>query len=255
MTRGMLALILLVVAPAGADAQTPAPSIGLPLPPIGLPLPALGLPPLETTPPPISTNPPPPSPGRPRRPAPAIVFFGAPYAWGFDAWQRSPMPGVIASRPETYAAADAPSEPPLATGRLQLEIKPRDAQVFVDGEFVGTWSDLGGELELTAGTHRIELRAPRHEPLSFDTRITSGRTINYRGALTPIEDPNSKTPPAGLKGGAAAKPNDAQEPKASPSSGDTFYLIPGCYLGNVPPEQVKLPADCDLGRMITNKRR
>jgi hypothetical protein len=31
----------------------------------------------------------------------------------------------------------------------------------------------------------------------------------------------------------------------------TFYLIPGCYMGNVPPKDAGLPATCDLSRTQT----
>ena len=32
-----------------------------------------------------------------------------------------------------------------------------------------------------------------------------------------------------------------------------MYLIPGCYMGNVPPQEVKLPAGCDASRVTTIK--
>jgi hypothetical protein len=31
----------------------------------------------------------------------------------------------------------------------------------------------------------------------------------------------------------------------------TFYFIPGCYAGNVPPKDAGLPATCDQTRVIT----
>ena len=34
----------------------------------------------------------------------------------------------------------------------------------------------------------------------------------------------------------------------------TGYVIPGCYIGNVPPQEAGLPAGCDLGRLITITR-
>ena len=36
------------------------------------------------------------------------------------------------------------------------------------------------------------------------------------------------------------------------ATGDrTLYVIPGCYVGNVPPKDVKLPASCDLAKLTT----
>jgi hypothetical protein len=31
----------------------------------------------------------------------------------------------------------------------------------------------------------------------------------------------------------------------------TFYLIPGCYMGNVPPKEANLPATCDITRAVS----
>ena len=46
----------------------------------------------------------------------------------------------------------------------------------------------------------------------------------------------------------------AHEPEPLPfvPTGDrTLYVIPGCYVGNVPPKDVKLPANCDLKKVTT----
>jgi hypothetical protein len=234
----------LVLAQQQTPAQAPLPSIGLPLPPIGLPLPPIGLD--AATDQPAQPAPPRGPGGRPQRPLPAVVFFGAPYAFGVDPSMQSPMPGMIAPPAEVVA-------PPLPeTGTLRLEVEPADvAQVFVDGEYVGTPADLAGEIELTPGAHRIEIRARGHETLTFDARVVSGRTLTYRETMV-------KTGGAG-KESAASKERDAAKdvvPRTSPSSParpkTTFYLIPGCYLGNVHPDQVKLPPDCDFSKMITH---
>jgi hypothetical protein len=248
MTRQALVVVMLLSASMSAAAQPASPtqpSIGLPLPPIGLPLPAIGLStPRDIFEPPVPSTPPPDGPPVPSRPT--IVLFGvAPYAWGLEPWQRSQMPGTIA-QPPSYPTPDVPE-----TGKLQLEVTPRDAQIYVDGEFVGTWIDLQGELELTPGTHRIELRAPKHDALSFDVRIVAGRTITYRGALDSLEERRDTSRP---RVPPAADPRDVEPAPAAPPKvkPQTFYLIPGCYLGNIPPEQVKLPDGCDLKRLITH---
>ena len=253
--RTVLAIVLVLSSAAAASAQqtTPTTAIGLPLPPIGLPLPPIGLSPAETT------QPPPPRRlgGRPHRPrVTPIVIFGPTYGWGLDPWQLSAAPGMIASpppQPETYSPTVDTGDSRRELGTLRLEVSPRDAQLYVDGEFVGTWSDLAGQLELTAGTHRIEIRAPRHEALAFDVRITRGQTITYRGELTRVQErPVQATkPPAS----PAEKERSSTQTPRTAAPAQTFYLIPGCYLGNIPPDQVKLPARCDLTRMITHTPR
>jgi hypothetical protein len=256
--RYVLAAAIVVMLPALApgqqtQAQNPPPSIGLPLPPIGLPLPPIGL---DTS---VNRQPiapaQPPSDGGPHRPHPAIIFFGAPYAFGVDPALQSKTPGVIAPSP-----ADS-TPPPPPTGTLRLEIDPVElAQVFVGGEYVGTPTDLDGQLELEPGTHRIEIRARGFETLAFDARVVADRTITFRETLTRVGEPGGA--------GKASEPGDSarKEPRPSQPTNptsltsptrpkSTFYLIPGCYLGNVHPDEVKLPANCDFSKMITHTPR
>jgi hypothetical protein len=233
-----------------AQAAAPAPSlppIGLPLPQIGLPLPSIGLP-LPTL-----GLPPAPASGRrdagfgPRRTgdgrppdrlkgrgSPTIVYFATPYLPLYPT-EQSPTPGLSARPLEPM-----PLPPP--TGRIRLDLEPvDDLQVFVDDVFVGTLADLGAELELHSGVRRLEMRAPGHEPVAFDASIVEGRTITYRGRLQLAATAPRESP----------RPEPPVTAPATPSRRQTFYLIPGCYMGNVPPQEVKLPRDCDLSRVIT----
>jgi hypothetical protein len=76
-----------------------------------------------------------------------------------------------------------------AYGGIRLKVKPRDAEVYVDGYYVGRVDDFDGvfqRLELAAGPHRIEIREPGRPPLAFDVRIPPGETITYRGDLNKL---------------------------------------------------------------------
>ena len=71
-------------------------------------------------------------------------------------------------------------------GSLKLKIKPRDAQVYVDGYFAGRVDDYDGlfqRLTIDSGPHRIEVREDGFEPLMFEVRIQPGRTVTYSGEL------------------------------------------------------------------------
>jgi hypothetical protein len=253
--RYVLAAVIVVTFPALATAtgqqnrpKNPPPSIGLPLPSIGLPLPPIGLDTSIDQPQPTLSPNSPGHGGRPHRPLPSIIFFGAPYAFGIDPAMQSAMPGMIAPTAPPVAAAEP-------TGSLRIDVEPADvAQIFVDGEYVGTPLDLNGELELAPGRRQIEIRAPGFEILVFDVRIVAGRTISYRGTLQPVTKPPAAASPgrATPPGKPASSGTDIPPPRPQPGSSGTFYLIPGCYLGNVHPDQVKLPPGCDLSRMITH---
>lgn len=67
-------------------------------------------------------------------------------------------------------------------GSLRLKVKPRHAQVYVDGYFAGEVDDYDGifqRLRLKEGGHRVELRADGYLPSIFDVLIVPGETITY----------------------------------------------------------------------------
>jgi PEGA domain len=74
-------------------------------------------------------------------------------------------------------------------GNLRLKVKPNEAQVYVDGYFVGPVDSFDGifqKLGIEAGAHRIELRAEGYETVQFEVLITPGETVTYKGEMKPI---------------------------------------------------------------------
>ena len=137
------------------------------------------------------------------------------------------MPPVMAPAPDPVPAPK-PIEQPPAMGRLVLDVAPASAQIFADGYYVGALEDFtaargGGVLE--AGPHRIDVSAAGFEPLTVDLRISPGQPVTYRAVLKPLAPPVAVPP-------------------------STFYLIPGCYMGNIHPDVAQLPATCDKNRAI-----
>ena len=141
---------------------------------------------------------------RPFRPVPNYNYyypywyggFGSyydPYWWGgYSSYGYYPY-GYGSSYGYGYGGGSAYGYPSYESGYgeggIRLKVKPRDAQVFVDGYFAGIVDSFDGafqKLALPAGTHRIEVRAPGYETLSVDIRIYSDETITYRGELRPV---------------------------------------------------------------------
>lgn len=76
------------------------------------------------------------------------------------------------------------------TGGIRLRVRPREAQVYVDGYYVGVVDDFDGtfqKLTLEAGPRRIEIRAEGHQTETFEVLVTPGETLTYRGELKPIQ--------------------------------------------------------------------
>jgi hypothetical protein len=134
---------------------------------------------------------------------------------------------VVIEREVVDRTAGAPVivEPP-SLAQLFLDIHPPTAQVFADGYYAGIPEDFrfehGGAV-LDPGPHRIDIMARGYEPFSFDVNLMRGQSVTFRHTLTPI----TRAPQAALDT-SVKTPSAAKKPAI-------FYLIPGCYLGNVPP--------------------
>jgi hypothetical protein len=73
-------------------------------------------------------------------------------------------------------------------GALRIKVRPRDAEVYVDGYFAGNVDDFDGmfqSLRLEIGGYKIEVRKPGYETLTFDVHVQPDRTITYRGDMRP----------------------------------------------------------------------
>ena len=69
---------------------------------------------------------------------------------------------------------------------MRITDAPPDAQVFVDGYYMGIVDDFDGltqHLNLTAGPHQIEIRAAGYQPIAFNVNVQPGRTITYRAPI------------------------------------------------------------------------
>ena len=75
------------------------------------------------------------------------------------------------------------------TGFLRLKVRPRAAEVYVDGYFVGIVNEFDGlfqRLRIEEGPHTIELRHPGYEPLTLDVLIVPGEKVTFEGDLIPL---------------------------------------------------------------------
>jgi len=101
------------------------------------------------------------------------------YGGYYDPWYGG---YPVGGQTTTYTTGDE--------GSLRLKIKPKEAEVYVDGYYVGIVDDFDGifqRLHLESGAHRIEVRAPGYEALAFDVHITADHKTTYQGELKKIQ--------------------------------------------------------------------
>ncbi len=141
---------------------------------------------------------------------------------------------------DEYARRDVVEE---IRGSLSLLTTPPSAQAYVDGFFVGLAGDFGftgWPMSIDAGPHRIDLRAPGYETLSFNVMIEPNEILRYRGDMQLLQP---STAPV------AAAPA-ASTPPSQPRAAKRYYVIPNCYAGDRPPRGT-LPRGCDRKNMQT----
>jgi hypothetical protein len=114
------------------------------------------------------------------------------------------------------------------TGAARIEVKPREAEVFVDGYFVGTVDDFDGVLQrlhLPYGEHEIEVYLPGHRTLRERVLFRPGATVRISGALEPLPAGSPEEPrpapaagaePADRGGTYARDPRRSYPPPAAP---------------------------------------
>jgi hypothetical protein len=66
----------------------------------------------------------------------------------------------------TKAGRDAP------TSLLEITSDTPDADVWVDGQYIGQVSAVSGQLRLAAGVHRVEVRKPGFFPVQRTVRVS-----------------------------------------------------------------------------------
>ena len=142
----------------------------------------------------------------------SVVVAGGYYApfWGYDPWYGyygypyGPYP-----YPYPYYAFDPGSS-------VRVEVKPRQAEVYVDGYYAGVVDDFDGvfqRLPVYPGEHEIELYLDGYRAVKQKVYTAAGRTFKLKyemvklGAGEQAEPrPEPPPPPPGPQGEAQAPP-------------------------------------------------
>jgi PEGA domain len=103
----------------------------------------------------------------------------------------SNVESVTAGAPATTSLAcgvDPAASVPC--GGVSFEVAPGNAQVSVEGVFVGTveaFSSTEPPLVLAPGVHYIEVRMPGYRTAAFEVIVAAGEVTPYQGALEPLQ--------------------------------------------------------------------
>ncbi|MCI0613733.1 PEGA domain-containing protein [bacterium] len=76
-------------------------------------------------------------------------------------------------------------------GEVKLEVKPKDAQVFLDGDYVGTVDEFNSwyqRMNVEPGKHRIVIREQGYQPYRMDLRVLPGQSYKIKEQMHPGND-------------------------------------------------------------------
>jgi hypothetical protein len=82
-------------------------------------------------------------------------------------------------------------------GSARLQITPRNAEVYVDGQFAGIVDQFDGSfqrLNVENGRHEIQIHLDGYRPLTQNVLFTRGTTVRIEAALQPLS-PGEQTAP------------------------------------------------------------
>jgi len=129
------------------------------------------------------------------------------------------------------------------TGAARLQVSPKQAQVFVDGYYVGLADEFDGtmqRLRVDAGQHEVELYLEGYRTVRTPILFRRDGTVTIRTAMEPLaagetserptplspprgdrDDPNAPEPPAGLR----ARPAERMPAPPAPGSRDSYGTL------------------------------
>ena len=133
-------------------------------------------------------------------------YYGYRYCWAW-AWPYF-TGGWYVGRPYDYGERYGPA----STGALETDVKPKKAEVYVDGVFVGQARDYNGTwdlLWLEPGEYRVEFRYPGYMTLEVSVTIEAG---GYGRVLERLQTGQGRDPRSSPTPVAAAVTDNPPQP-------------------------------------------
>ena len=128
----------------------------------------------------------------------------------------------------TAAAAQQRS----AFGTLSIQVRPPDAEILIDGDRWTASSETGPlQVQLSPGTHRVEVRSPGRQTFSREITIRAGETTPLNVALTQGEpsDAVPSPPPAPDRPSRAPQSPSTPSPVIVQTSSDDGFVVAPDY--------------------------
>ena len=167
------------------------------------------------------------------RPAPRVIVHGyiggywGPYwgdpLWGGPYWWGYPYYGYWGA---TYYDNSA---------EVRIQVKPKDAQVYVDGYYAGIVDDYDGffqRLHVRPGNHELSIYLPGYRTVTERVHLGTRQDLDIKFNMVPLGPGESSGPP----------PQPPEPPAAQPGYGNVRELPNAAVRPGRPPMPPRQPA-------------
>jgi hypothetical protein len=163
-------------------------------------------------------------------------YFYNPFYFGFGAFYDGFYGGWYPYGPYPYPQYPYPGYYGGYWASARIEVKPKDAQVYLDGYYVGIVDQFDGvfqRLDIPGGEHDLAVYMPGYHTIHERTLFRPGQGYHFKETLQP------------LPAGAPPEPKPQPEPRAAAPGGPEPYRgdpnAPGPYRQPPPPPQGPRP--------------
>jgi len=151
-------------------------------------------------------------------------YYYSPFYFGFGVYYNALWGGYPYAAPYAYGYPYAYPYPYYYSSwaSARIEVKPRDAQVFIDGYYVGVVDQFDGvlqRLDIPGGEHELAIYMPGYHTYREHTLFRPGQTYHYKATLE------------ALPAGSPAEPKPQPDPRAQQQN-----YGPDQYRGGEPPQ-------------------
>src|SRR3954469_1997061 len=131
---------------------------------------------------------------------------------------------ILAIASIVFTVTNATAQQRADFGTLSIQVRPPDAEIFIDGErWTGSEENAPLQVQLSPGTHRVEIRSAGRQTFSRNLTIRAGETTPLNVSL--VEGESSVPPPLPPPSSAPPPSPRSSEGGIHVATGDDGFMI------------------------------
>jgi PEGA domain len=139
---------------------------------------------------------------------------------------RSSVRSLLCILSLALTAATAAAQQRIDFGTLSIQVRPPNAEIFIDGERWSASNETGPlHVQLSPGTHRVEIRSPGRQTFAREITIRAGETTPLNVALTQGEVSEGTPAPAEPSAPAPRPPSTPSAGIVQSSSAENGFVV------------------------------